>query len=788
MAAKREARTSRKESRAGKAPPPPCQEADLRLRIRELQARVDELRAENAQLRERKSRTRILASARQLQATLDAIRDGICLIDWQGRILRYNRAFQTFLGRATEEIAGRFYSEVVRLVPAMVEAVPIEKAWQLRARVGLDVAVGDRWFHVSVDPLLDEMGESGGAVCMIRDITVRKDAELALRERERRLRLAASQAPAILWTTDSQLRFTSSNGAGLAALGLRPDELVGMDLFEYFQTSDRDFPAIAAHRRALAGESVGFDLNLGGRVFQSRVEPLRDDEGTIIGTSGVAQDVTECVRMEEALRDSELRLQATIERLPVILWTTDADLRITSSVGRGLERLGLSANQLVGRTIQECVGNPDRDYLPTRMHLRALAGESVNYEMEFGGRHWSTHIEPLRDAVGRVQGVIGLSLDITEQRKVELALGETEERLRRVFESAPIGIALVSEDRRFLAMNPALCRLLGYTEKELLGKTFLEVTHPDDLKPSLELERAGRARAGDSLTLEKRYLRKTGETIWVRLTVRAIQDTDGRFLHWLTMVQDITEQKLLEEQLRQSQKLEAVGRLAGLVAHDFNNMLAAIKGYTDIVTRGRESDERLVSNMAEVRQVLHKAAELTRQLLAIGRPQPLAPRVVDLGRVVEEMSGMTRRLMGERIRLDVRSEPGLHPVMADPGLIEQVVMNLALNARDAMPEGGDLTIEARNVELDETYVARHLGVRPGAHVLLSVSDTGTGMDEEVQAHLFEPFFTTKKNGTGLGLSAVYGAIRQMSGHVYVESAPGKGTTIRIYIPAAPRRS
>ncbi len=766
--------------------PEPSHETDLLLRIRELQARVTELETANEQLRERKSRTRIIASARQLQTTLDAIRDGICLLDWHGKILRCNRTFQAFIGRPTEEITGRFYADVMRLVPAVVEAAPVEKAWHLRARVGIDVALQDRWYHVSVDPLLDDKGESSGAVCVIRDITLRKDAEQALRESERRLRLAAGQVPAILWTTDTQLRFTSSNGAGLSALGYRPDQLVGTDLFEYFRTADRDFPPIAAHRRALKGEAVAYDLEWGGRVFRSRVEPLRDDEGTIIGTSGVAQDVTDGVRMEQALRESEQRFRTTVEQIPAIVWTADSELRITSSLGAALAALGLVKNQTVGTRLQELVGSEDPDFLPNRMHIRALAGESVNYEMEFGGRHWTTHIEALRDAAGHVAGIIGLALDISEQRQAERALGETEVRLRRVFDFAPVGISLVSENRRFLAVNAALCRMFGYTEEELLGMSFLDITHPEDLKPSLAIEQNDRRRSGDPITLEKRYFRKGGEVIWARLTVRAIHDEGGRFLHWLSMTEDITERKLLEEQLRLSQKLEAVGRLAGTVAHDFNNMLAAIKGYTDLVMKGRESDERLVADLGEVRQVLFKASDLTRQLLAIGRPQPLAPRRLDLGRLLDGASGMVRRLLGDQVKLVIASDPGLHAVEADPAQLEQVVMNLALNARDAMPSGGDLRIELRNVDLDEAYVARHLGVRPGPHVLLSVSDTGVGMDAETQAHLFEPFFTTKQNGTGLGLSAVYGVVRQIGGHLAVESVPGRGTTFRIYLPASAR--
>ncbi len=664
MAGRRESHGPRKDarSRGGRPAGAPKPASDLLPRIRELESRVGKLAAENEQLRERRAKTRVLASARQLQATLDAIRDAICLLDWQGRILRCNRTFEAFVGKTSEEILGRFYPEVMRLIPSFVEAAPIERAWQLRSRVGIDFAVEDRWFHVTTDPLLDERGESGGAVCVIRDMTVRKETE-------------------------------------------------------------------------------------------------------------------------QELRESELKFRMTMEQVPAIVWTTDRDLRITSSFGNGLRVLGRQPSDQVGKTMFESVGNEDPSYLPNAMHLRALAGEAVTYEMEFEGRAWTTHIEPLRGAQGGIVGTIGLTVDNTDRTRAERALSESEDILRRVFDAAPIGISLVSEDRRYLAVNAALCRMLGYAQEELIGKTFVEVSHPDDVPPSLEVERRGREPSAEPITFEKRYVRKTGETIWARLSVRGIFDAEGRFQHWLTMTEDITQRKMLEEQLRQSYKLEALGRFAGGVAHDFNNLLGAIKGYADLVVRGREGDEALLRDVGEIRNVIAHASDLTRQLLTIGRPQPLQARPIDLGAVLAGIAGMIRRLVGEAIQVEVASDPALRVVTADPGQIEQVVMNLAANARDAMPAGGMLRITTRNVDIAAEYASRQVGVRAGPHVVLSVADTGTGMDAQALAHLFEPFFTTKANGGGLGLSIVYGIARQAGGHVTVESVPGKGTSVQVCFPA-----
>ena len=284
-------------------------------------------------------------------------------------------------------------------------------------------------------------------------------------------------------------------------------------------------------------------------------------------------------------------------------------------------------------------------------------------------------------------------------------------------------------------------------------------------------------------------MKKDGSIIDVEVTTHGLHFA-GRPAQ-LVLATDVTERKRAqdalretEEQLRQAQKLEAVGRLAGGVAHDFNNLLTVISGYSEMTLRGLEADSPLCHRVEEIRRAAARAASLTSQLLAFSRKQVLQPMALDLNAVVSEMEKMLRRLIGEDVHLVTVLDPTLSRVKADPGQIVQVLMNLAVNARDAMPQGGKLTVETRNVYLDETYARRHVAVTPGRHVMLAVSDTGVGMDAETQAHIFEPFFTTKEvgKGTGLGLSTVYGIVKQSGGNVWVYSEPGHGSTFKVYFP------
>ena len=364
------------------------------------------------------------------------------------------------------------------------------------------------------------------------------------------------------------------------------------------------------------------------------------------------------------------------------------------------------------------------------------------------------------------------------RRRDEEALRRSEEDFRGLVENASVGIYRSTREGRFLTANPALVRMLGYDSEEEVLRL--------DIARDVFADPAQRARVVSSHTPpgELKLKRRDGTLITVQVQSRVVPGGDGRPDFFEGVMQDVTEQRALESQLRQSQRLEAVGRLAGGVAHDFNNILTAIIGYSELLLDELAASHPLRPSVQEIRAGADRAASLTRQLLAFSRKQVLRAKVLDLNTAVRDLVKMLQRLIGEDVKLELALHAAPAMVQADPGQVEQVLLNLAVNARDAMPDGGRLTLETACRVLDETYARAHADVVPGEYVMLAVSDTGTGMDAETQARIFEPFFTTKElgKGTGLGLSTVYGIVKQSGGSIAVYSEPGRGTTFKIYLP------
>jgi two-component system, cell cycle sensor histidine kinase and response regulator CckA len=366
--------------------------------------------------------------------------------------------------------------------------------------------------------------------------------------------------------------------------------------------------------------------------------------------------------------------------------------------------------------------------------------------------------------------------------RVEAALRESEDRYRLITENSSDLISLIDlegEGER-IYVSPSYQAMLGYDSTELLGPLQPEIVHPDDRDRVIEqydqLAASGRAR----VTYRMRH--SDGSWRWIELQATAIRQ-QGRY-YGITVGRDISDRKYLEAQLMQSQRLESVGRLAGGVAHDFNNLLTAIMGNTDLAHDSLPAGHPAHADLDEIMKSSERAAELTRQLLAFARRQIIEPHVLDLNQLILDMDKLLQRLIGAHVELIVRTDPNLWRIRADHGQIEQIVVNLAINARDAMPNGGKLTIETCNVQLDHDYAHRHISVSPGRYVMLAISDTGTGMDEETQAQIFEPFFTTKApgRGTGLGLATCYGIVKQHGGNIWPYSEPGHGSTFKIYLP------
>ncbi len=379
---------------------------------------------------------------------------------------------------------------------------------------------------------------------------------------------------------------------------------------------------------------------------------------------------------------------------------------------------------------------------------------------------------------------------LIERKHVEQRLRQSEERFRAFVEHASDNITVVGPDGITIYESPSVERITGYKPEELVGGCALDGTHPDDVAKVAAVFEKGLNSEEATEPVEYRYRHKNGSWLVLESIGRSYVDEKGARVG-IVNTRDITERKQAEEALRRSEeqllqarKMEAIGQLAGGVAHDFNNLLTAINGYSDLTLRKLKKEDPLRHNIEEIKKAGERATALTRQLLAFSRRQVLQPQVINVNAVIADMTRMLPRIIGEDIDLKAALSDELGNVKADPGQIEQVILNLAINARDAMPHGGKLTIETRNVVLDEKYAESHAAITPGLYVLIAVSDTGSGMSEETRGHIFEPFFTTKEpgRGTGLGLSTVYGIVKQSSGDIWVYSEVGSGTTFKIYLP------
>jgi PAS domain S-box-containing protein len=492
---------------------------------------------------------------------------------------------------------------------------------------------------------------------------------------------------------------------------------------------------------------------------------------------------------ELVVRNAEARKTAILESAIDCIITADRAGRIVEFNPAAEKTFGHRQEAIAGKELAETIIPPAfrerhrqgmSHYLSTGegpvigkvIEVTAMRGDGSEFPVELAINVIQLNGEPLFTAYLR---------DITERKRAEETVSASEARYKLLFDENPHPMWVYDiETLAFLAVNAAAVAHYGYSTDEFLSMTMREIRPPEDI-PML-LEAVGALTPEATARVVRRHRKKDGTLIDVESSSRGIV-IGGRSAR-LVLAVDITERKQLEDQLRQSQKMEAVGRLAGGIAHDFNNLLTAIIGYADLLLSRSGLEKKARNNIEEIRAAGDRAASLTRQLLAFSRKQMLQPRVLDLNAVVSNIQKMLHRLIGEDIELVTFAGSELGLVRADPGQIEQIILNLVVNARDAMPEGGKLTIETANVDLDETYAHSHSEVTPGAYVLLALSDTGAGMDSETCSHAFEPFFTTKElgRGTGLGLSTVYGIVKQSGGHVWVYSETGKGTTFKVYLP------
>jgi PAS domain S-box-containing protein len=548
--------------------------------------------------------------------------------------------------------------------------------------------------------------------------------------------------------------------------------------------------------RVLRGEPVA-DCELEVRRRDTGLELIISYSGSLVPdpTGGPAlavltlRDVTAQRRPEVERHASDTLFRAAFEDTSVAMVVTDLNHRFVRVNAAFAKLFGYARDEMLGMSMPDITHPHDLADSYARRE-RLLSGQShfthkKRYLHRDGRVLWAvTNVSLVRDAEGRPLVYVGQVQDVTAQKLAEDEARASEGRLRAFFDSTTVAMVEISPDARYLKANAAFYRMFGYTPADLPGLTVADVVFPEERDAVLEqFRRVGEGRV-TSYEADRRYRRKDGSALHARVSVVAVRDESGRPAGVTAVVVDMTERKKLEEQFRQAQKMEAVGRLAGGIAHDFNNLLTVINGYGQILLERLPAADPTRELVQQMTYAGERAAGLTAQLLAFSRKAIVEPKVLDLNAVVMQSANLLRRLIGEDITLATALAPGLERIKADPTQIEQVILNLAVNAKDAMPTGGKLTIETRATTLrDEDTLYPDLP--RGRYVQLAISDTGCGMTDEVKARIFEPFFTTKEpgKGTGLGLAVVHGAVRQSGGRVDVYSELGIGTTFKILLPA-----
>jgi PAS domain S-box-containing protein len=596
-----------------------------------------------------------------------------------------------------------------------------------------------------------------------------------------------------MWVYDLKtLHCLEVNNAAVEHYGYSRDEFLRMLLTDLYPLEDVPclFEDVARTRAGAQHSGEWRHLHKDGRFIDVDVIYHGLAFGGHEVQMVVVRDITKQRRAEQALRQAERKYRLIFEEAIVGMYQSTPDGRLLSANPAMARMFGFDSP---GELIARITDPQSQVYVdPTRReefeHLLREQGVVKHFELQVqrkdGTKVWLwTNAQVVRDGntIVRYEGTFE---DITDRKLLEDQLLQAQQKYRDIVENAAVGIFQSTPEGGYISVNPAMANMLGYDSPQDLVASITDITQQVYVDPESheELKRTAREQ-GVATNFECQGYRKDGSKMWFCANIRAISQ-NGVVVRYEGMNEDVTQRKLLEDQLRQAQKMEAVGQLAGGIAHDFNNTLSIITGYSDLLRMRLPVGDPSHRHAEEITKAGRRAGALIRQLLAFSRKQVIQPVVLDLNAATREFEKMVHHLIGEDIEITFKRSPDLERVKMDPGQVEQILMNLAVNARDAMPRGGRLCIETANVELDETYARQNVHVTPGSYVMLSVSDTGCGMDKETQLHIFEPFFTTKEagKGTGLGLSTVYGIAKQNAGYIRAFSALGKGTTFRVYLP------
>jgi len=752
---------------------------------------------------ERKQNESAVRESRNLlRAIIDAVPMTIHVKDVDGRYVLVNADMAAQFGQPAEWLIGKRADDVF----------PEAYARQIRERENLVIAAGEAtplfeeeyrdhsgrssaWLARKV-PLRDDNGKVTHVVSVGLDVTDRRRAERRARESQALLQAVMDAVPALISVRDSAHCHVLVNAEFARYHRRAPDWFLGRRTDEFLpyayaaEEQQRENEVIATGVATGYHEEVYTDADGQVTTWLSDRVPLRDETGRVQHVVSVGLDITDRKKAEASVRESQNLLRAIIDAMP-------ATVTVKDLMGRYVIVNAYQAHY-VGRPIEWFEGRSMADVYPAE-YLRAIeerdrmvaeTGQTHRfYETDYRGpdgqlSSWIGIRAPIRDGSGNIRYIVSVGLDITDRRRSELALEQSERRFRHLVESSDVvPYTWDIDSRRFLYVGPQIERMLGVRPDVLkYEEQWLSMILPEDREAARQHAASFNDGPRDEY-FEYRVLRPDSRVVWVRDIIKVETREDGSRVGF-GFIFDITESKSREQQLAQAQKMDAVGKLTGGVAHDFNNLLTVILGSLELLELSVGGDAQGLARVRLASEAARRGAELTQRLLAFARQQMLAPRIVNLNECVARMGELLRRMLGESITIRMQLAADLWSVRIDPTWLESAVLNLAVNGRDAMPDGGTLTIETANQEFDETVNWQGTEIAPGRYVALLVSDTGTGMTPEILARAFDPFFTTKEvgKGTGLGLSMVYGFVKQSGGHMRIYSEVGLGSTVKIHLP------
>jgi PAS domain S-box-containing protein len=624
------------------------------------------------------------------------------------------------------------------------------------------------------------------------------EAVRGIRERQDTLNAIVETSHDWIWAIDSEGIHTFSNPAVRDILGYDQEDIIGRDCGHFLHPEDRD--TVASHWDQWKVTKTGWKnlplrwMHKDGsyRLLESSAVPILTPEGALAGFRGVDRDITDRRKAEQAIQDSERTLRQILDLVPHSIFAKDRVGRFLLVNQRCAELMGTTLEEAVGKTQSELTPDPEECRILLEEDREVLDTDTPIWKREhtYTDLEGQTHIEeaikvPFDFPGTEEKVVLGICLDVTDRKRAEEALRESENHFRSLIEHSTDVFTFVEIDGTIRYTSPSVERVLGYSSEENVGRSMFDLVHPEDLDAVLPVYRASTEKVGVAQRVECRLRHKDGSWREVEVSGKSLTDPRGKIMG-VVSYHDIGERKRLEAQLRQSQKMEAIGQLAGGVAHDFNNLLVVILGHAELAQDQSPAGWAGREDLAQIRSAAERAASLTKQLLAFSRRQILSTVELDLNEVVGGLTKLLVRLIGEHINLQLVPGSNLRPIRGDRDQIGQVIMNLCVNSRDAMPEGGTIMIETGAVTLAPDDCAGKEWAEPGAYSTLKVTDTGTGMDKWTLSRIFEPFFTTKEvgQGTGLGLPTVYGIVKQHEGLVHVESSPAVGTAFTIYFPVS----